>query len=150
METEKERKRGRKVKIKVKKSHHIGTEPLLYVIHDRGLRYRDLWSKAKPRGSTKATQQQHPDDKNKDCHAQTQSNITGAESKIKIDGKKHRFAKSHTIPLKSATFSCCHASLGCLARVARLCIVLIIFTEPTRPNSCRAIVKQQFSTSIVN
>lgn len=136
METEKERKRGRKVKIKVKKSHHIGTEPLLYVIHDRGLRYRDLWSKAKPRGSTKATQQQHPDDKNKDCHAQTQINVTGAESKIKIDGKKDRFAKSHTIPLKSATFSCCHASLGCLARVARLCIVLIISTEPTRPNSC--------------
>lgn len=84
METEEERKRGRKVKIKVKKSHHIGTEPLLYVIHDRGLRYRDLWSKAKPRRSTKATQQQHPGDKNKDCHAQTQSNITSAKSKIKI------------------------------------------------------------------
>lgn len=88
METEEERKRGRKVKIKVKKSHHIGTEPLLYVIHDRGLRYRDLWSKAKPRGSTKATQQQHPDNKNKDCHSPTKSNITGTESKIKIKGKK--------------------------------------------------------------
>lgn len=96
METEEERKRGRKVKIKVKKSHHIGTEPLLYVIHDRGLRYRDLWIKAKPRGSTKATQQQRPDNKNKDCHTQTQSNITGAEGKIKIEGKKCRFAKSHT------------------------------------------------------
>lgn len=37
--------------MKVKKSHHISTEPLLYVIHDRGLSNGDLWGKAtdKPR-----------------------------------------------------------------------------------------------------
>jgi hypothetical protein len=41
-----------------KEAHHISTEPLLYVIHDRGLRYGDLWSKAmdKPSGRHKATQ----------------------------------------------------------------------------------------------
>lgn len=40
-----------------KKSHHVSTEPLLYIIHDRGLRYGDLKSKAmdKPQGCTKAT-----------------------------------------------------------------------------------------------
>lgn len=53
MESEEESKRGRSIKINVKKSHHIGTEPLLYVIHDRGLRYGDLRSKAKPRVAPK-------------------------------------------------------------------------------------------------
>ena len=53
--------------IKVKKSHHISTEPLLNVIHDRGLRYRDLWSKAMDKQSAG---QNHP--KETDMAAQRQ------------------------------------------------------------------------------
>lgn len=45
----------KKYEIKVKNSHHISTEPLLNVIHDRRLRYGNLWSKAmdKPRAPAK-------------------------------------------------------------------------------------------------
>lgn len=89
MESEEERKRGRSLKIKVKRSHHIGTEPLLYVIHDRGLRYRDLWSKARPRGSAKAAQQPRPDHKNKDGHARAQKDTQEAQ-KVKSK-QKHKY-----------------------------------------------------------
>ena len=71
--TEKESKR----EIKVKKSHHISTEPLLNVIHDRGLRYRDLWSKAMDKQSAG---QNHP--KETDVAAQQQTNKHNTKRKI--------------------------------------------------------------------
>lgn len=69
------------IEIKVKKSHHIGTEPLLNVIHDRGLRHGDLWSKAtdKPK-RPKTTENKNTPPTNKNTNNKiTERKITTTE-----------------------------------------------------------------------
>lgn len=90
--------------IKVKKSHHIGTEPLLNVIHDRGLRHGDLWSKAtdKPK-RPKATKNKNTPPTNKN----TNNKIT--EKKITTTEKCN---SCHTKPTHTHTHThCLHIEL---------------------------------------
>lgn len=95
-----------KNEIKVKNSHHISTEPLLNVIHDRRLRYRNLWSKAmdKPRAPAKPPNKAAPPNKNrkkKNNHIITRSSakkITAATHAITVclDSHNQPHTLSHT------------------------------------------------------
>ena len=71
-------RRERKTKINGNNSHHVGTEPLLYVIHDRGL--CNLWSKAThthtgAHVAPGTTQQQPPEKQGKTKQKQKQKQI---------------------------------------------------------------------------
>lgn len=95
--------KNRENEIKVKKSHHIGTEPLLNVIHDRGLRYGDLWSKATDKPKTpKATKEQKTSRTNKNTNnkitRRSERKITTTKNAInaKASHAPHTLAHTHT------------------------------------------------------
>lgn len=149
---------------KVKKSHHVSTEPHLYVIHDTGLRNGDLWSKAmdKPRGSTEATQINN-------CNAQTKQNkrtgiavTRGRERKMvqmktnKNENKKKICSKDTLSPSQVCALTVSPCATVCMSSmssaVPRLCIVLISSKALTWLNSCRLMSHSSvnYSTSLVN